>query len=230
MLNGHQQVACSGLKGFDCNTVLSDSQIQAFVRAGYKFVCRYVKRSTVHSGDLTASEAARILQGGLGLMAVQHVDLPGWRPSASLGVAYGQGAVEHMQEIGFPAGSMVWLDLEGVAPGTPHMAVRDYCKSWHQVAAASGFLPGIYVGYQPGLTASELYYGLPFTHYWAAYNLDGDQEPVVRGCQMRQRAKKSPDVPRGVDLDFDVNEIRPDKLGGVPQILASQGWVNSLVG
>ena len=228
MLNGHQQVACAGLKGFDCDTVLSNSQIQAFVRVGYKFVCRYVKRSTVHSGDLTASEAARILQGGLGLMAVQHVDLPGWKPSASLGVSYGQGAIEHMQAIGFPSGSMCWLDLEGVASGISHQAVIDYCKSWHQILAAAGFLPGIYVGYQPGLTDHELYYKLPFTHYWGAYNVD--VVPEVRSYQMHQYAAKGPDYPRGVDLDFDVNLIKPDNLGGVPQILASEGWIRTLVG
>jgi hypothetical protein len=59
-----------------------------------------------------------ILNSGLALMAIQHVEATGWHPSAALGTQYGQTAVAHAAEIGFPAKVNMWLDLEGVARGT----------------------------------------------------------------------------------------------------------------
>jgi hypothetical protein len=194
MLNGHLYTAPSGAKGFDCNGALSAGVAEAFVEAGYSFAVRYVRRQQFHAYDLTADEASRILSAGLALMAVQHVEsAESWIPSQQKGSIYGATAATEASRLGMPHGSMLWCDLEGVAPGTPNATVIEYCNQWHAAVAGAGFLPGLYIGWHCGLTGHQLYEALRFTHYWAAYNLNVDQYPVVRGVQMQQRARKEDD-------------------------------------
>jgi hypothetical protein len=64
---------------------------------------------------------------------------------------------------------------------------------------------------------------LRFTHYWGAYNLNSDQYPAVRGLQMKQLRPQRDFVPRS-GIDFQVDKIRADALGGRPTLLALEGW------
>jgi hypothetical protein len=82
----------------------------------------------------------------------------------------------------------------------------------------------LYVGYHAGLSATQLYRALRFTHYWSAYNLNADEFPAVRGVQMRQAIAGRGDTVPGVNLDFQVDRIRADNLGGSPTLLALEGW------
>lgn len=119
---------------------------------------------------------------------------------------------------------MVWCDLEGVTVGTPAQQVIDYCNNWHSTIAARGYVPGLYVGWHCGLSPSQLYLSLRFTHYWGAYNLNSDQVPTVRKLQMKQRERKPTDEVPGFDMEFQVDTIRADALGGRPSLLAAEGW------
>lgn len=229
MLNGHLYTGSPGLKGFDCNAALARPALDAFVEAGYTFVVRYVRRQQFHAADLSTDEATRILDAGLALMAVQHVEsAESWIPSQQKGATYGATAAGEVARLGFPPGAMVWLDLEGVAPGTSPDTVIAYCNQWHAAVAGAGFLPGLYIGWHSGLTKHQLYEGLRFTHYWAAYNLNVDQYPVVRGVQMQQRARKTDDEVVGSGIpDFDVNLVKRDALGGLPVMLAPELWAGN---
>src|SRR5688572_22895029 len=112
MLAGTVQAAPAGVKGFDANTVISESQADAFWNAGYRFALRYVGRTEMKSNDLTAGEASMLLSKGFALMPVQHVKNEGWMPAGDLGTQYGGNAAAFAQEIGFPAGVNLWMDLE----------------------------------------------------------------------------------------------------------------------
>jgi hypothetical protein len=70
----------------------------------------------------------------------------------------------------------------------------------------------------------QLYQKLRFTHYWGAYNLNADQFPAVRGLQMKQSQRRAEDTIPGVQLDFQVDRIGADRLGGRPTLLAMEGW------
>lgn len=229
MLNGHLYTAPAGIKGFDANAVLTAAALDAFLEAGYVFVVRYVRREAFHAFDLTIDEAERILAAGLALMCVQHVEsADSWIPARQKGAANGATAAGEATRCGMPPGSMVWCDLEGVAPGTPPEMVIDYCNQWHAAVAGAGFLPGLYVGWHAGLTGHQLYEALRFTHYWAAYNLNANQYPVTRGAQMQQKARTVHDEVVGVGIpDFDVDVTRADALGGLPVVLAPEGWAPS---
>ena len=158
--------------------------------------------------DLTAAEAQGILDAGLALMPVQHVQAGEWMASGSLGATYGGNAASFVAAIGFPAGVNVWLDLESVSTASSEADVAAYCNEWFDAVAAGGFTPGIYVGWQPVLTNSELFHSLKFQHFWGAYNVDA----VIpnRGWQMKQ----SPATQQIAGIDHDVNETHVDGLGG----------------
>jgi hypothetical protein len=218
-LPGNVIEAPAGLRGFDCNSHVSIDSAKRFREAGFRFAVRYVGRRAMASFDITPSEASVILQYGLGLMLVQHVENPGWSPTGLLGSEYGGNAAKFADHLGYRAGAMLWCDLEGVKLRTDHRDVIAFCNNWYNMVAATGFTPGLYVGYDPGLTSSELYYKLKFEHYWSAYNLNRDQAPLVRGVQMKQGFET---VNFGVRYDPDT--VQADLKGGLPLMLVDSEW------
>lgn len=220
-LPGRVKVCEDDMRGFDTAQRLGRAEAKAFFDHGYRFAVRYVRRDRPHPmGDLTVPEAESLIELGLGLMIVQYVESDSsWAPSAEKGSRNGEIAAEEVRRLGVPAGVMVWCDLEGVAGGTSHRMVIDYCNRWYGEVATAGYRPGLYVGWHCGLTPAELYRELRFTHYWSAYNLNGDEMPSVRGVQMRQGEPTLEDVPAGVAIGFDTNVVRADKLGGLPSAL-----------
>jgi hypothetical protein len=214
ILSGITESARAGLKGFDANTPISASTAAAFYAKGYRFCVRYVGRTAMASYDLTSTEAKTILGAGLALMVVQHVLNPGWSPTESLGEEYGANAARFARQIGVSPGVNLWCDLECVATGTAASDVIAYCNAWAAQVAGSGYVPGLYVGYQPGLSASQLYYDLKFDHYWGAYNLDGDEIPSTRGLLLRQKVGTGGTIGGVSTESYDDDVTMTDALGG----------------
>lgn len=214
-------------KGWDCNTPISLSAAKLMKAAGYRFAVRYVRRDPVHSYDLSAEEIRILILSGLAVMPVQHVEsADSWAPSAAKGQLFGQTAAEECISMGLPKGITVWCDLEGVEVGTSHEDVIAYGKEWYNAVDALGYIPGIYLGWHYGLTASEAYYKLPFKHYWGAFNLDKDREPVVRGLQMKQVAVKK--KVKGIPFSYQRDYVRRDKKGGLPTCYGPVNWMDTL--
>lgn len=208
----------AGALGFDTSNIVSAKAARLFVDEGYAFALRYVPRVTHHPSDVTAEELRALKAAGLGVMLVQHCEMPGWIPSAQKGVAYGDMAGAEADRVGLAKGTTVWLDLEGVAATVPSPITIAYCNAWHDRVASLGYTPGLYVGDHCGLTASELYWRLKFRGYWGAYNLDRDRFPLVRGLQMKQREARSDDIPLGCGVVIDVDVVSGDALGGLPMM------------
>lgn len=183
-------------------------------------------RRKASDNDLSPDEAATLLDAGFALMIVQHVESEdGWVPTAAKGSAYGAMAASESTRIGIPPGVCVWCDLEGVASGTPSDDVIEYCNQWHSAVAGAGFVPALYVGWHAGLSSTQLYRSLRFTHYWGAYNLNSDQGPAVRGLQMKQSESRPIDRVPDFDLGFQTDLIRTDALGGRPTVVAPENWL-----
>jgi hypothetical protein len=224
-LPGHVFTAPDGVRGFDTAERVTPSAAAAFRRAGYRFCVRYVRRDRPHASALSASEARSLLNVGIGLMLVQYVESDtSWIPTSAKGTKNGGVAASEAEMLGVPWGVTVWCDLEGVAPGTSSQKVIDYCNRWHSAVTGAGYVAGLYVGYRAGLTATQLYRALRFTHYWSAYNLNADQFPAVRSVQMRQTTRARADIVPAVTVDYQVDSIRADSLGGRPTVLALDGW------
>lgn len=209
----------NGARGFDANSVISATLAGNAFAKGYRFAIRYVRRRNANSYDITASEVDTILRHGLALMLVQHFAGEGWEPSAALGAEYGANAADHAKVVGYPVGATLWMDLESVKAGTPHGETIAHCNAWYDVVKAAGYVPGLYVGYGCGLTASELYARLKFSRYWAAYNLNRDEYPAERGVCLRQFvAKESELVAPLTTQTMDVDVIGADSKGGAPAL------------
>jgi hypothetical protein len=217
--------APDGVRGFDTAETVTPKGAAAMRAHGYRFCVRYVRRDKPHASALSASEAKSLLSNGIGLMLVQYVESEtSWNPTAAKGTTNGRIAGAEAAKLGVPWGVTVWCDLEGVAPRTASNKVIDYCNNWHLAVAGAGYVPGLYVGYHAGLTATQLYRALRFSHYWSAYNLNADQVPVVRGVQMKQARRRQQDSVPSAGVDFQVDTIRADALGGRPTLLALEGW------
>jgi hypothetical protein len=219
MLSGPAQAAPAGVKGFDANVIITPDQADAFWNAGFRFAIRYVGRVEMASHDLAADEAEMLLAKGFGLMAVQHVLGGEWMATGDLGTEYGTNAARFSQQIGFPPGVNVWLDLESVSTQAATADVEAYCHNWYAAVSAAGYVPGVYVGWQPGLSGEQLY-ALPFQHYWAAYNVDGVSRPHPRGYQLVQSSGSGSVGSLSTDV-YDVDETYVDDEGG--QVL----WLKS---
>jgi hypothetical protein len=209
-----------GAKGFDANARISRAAAIAFANHGFSFAVRYVRRAQPNAQDLGADEIDDLLAAGLGIMCVQHVESESsWVPSKENGVAFGAAAALELEQLGVGAGAIVWCDLEGVSTAVSAIDVIAYASAWHDAVANAGYLPGLYVGWHCGLSAESLYHDLPFERYWAAYNLNADQQPAVRGVCMRQHLRTPADVPPGCQVDFDVNIVQLDAHGDLPVLI-----------
>ncbi|MGB6165085.1 MAG: DUF1906 domain-containing protein [Pseudonocardiaceae bacterium] len=215
-LPGSVEKALPNQTGFDASSgILATVATTLASILGYKFAIRYISRGpTEDPGDLSHDEAVSILNSGLALMAIQHVEPAGWHPSAALGTQYGQTAAAHAAEIGFPANVNVWLDLEGVAEGTPAQNVIDYCNNWFDAVSANDFVPGVYIGANSGLNADQLS-NLKFAHFWKS---SSTVPPVPgRGYQLIQTGMINA---AGISIDPDTTQN--DEKGDAVQWLRVQ--------
>lgn len=214
-----------GVKGLDCDTTVSRQQADDLVANGFRFILRYIRRGPYHSTDLTSTELTMLMAAGLAVMPVQHVATAYWVPTAQLGHEYGATAANTCIDLPILPGCCVWLDLEGVRPGTPEQQVIDYNNNWYDAVRVVGYTPGCYVGDHPGLAAGPLYSKLKFQHYMSGYNLDTDRIPAVRGVQVTQHeVKPEHHVPHSVDFQVDVDFVQEDQLRGLPLAMASTTW------
>jgi hypothetical protein len=224
-LPGHVFTAPPGAHGFDTSETVTARDAALMHAAGYRFAVRYVRRGKRHPSTLTAAESKTLLNAGLGVMLVQYVESESaWTPSGAKGKRNGTIAASEADALGFPWGITIWCDVEGIGAGTPSKSIIDYCNQWHQAVSAAGYVPGIYVGYHARLNPGQLYRSLRFTHYWAAYNLNADQYPIVRGVQMKQAQASADAIPSGVGISFQSDRVITDALGGRPTLLALEGW------
>ena len=224
-LPGHVFTAPDGVRGFDTAESVTPKGAAAMRARGYRFCVRYVRRDKPHASALSATEAKSLLTAGIGVMLVQYVESEtSWNPTRLKGTSNGDTAASEAAKLGVPWGVTLWCDLEGVSVGTPAARVIDYCNNWHLAVASTGYVPGLYVGYHAGLSATQLYRSLRFTHYWGAYNLNSDQAPAVRGVQMKQARRGPKDSVPDAGFDFQIDTVRADALGGRPTLLALEGW------
>lgn len=175
------------IKGFDTTDRVSKSQAEAMKRDGYQFCVRYISlTSPADDEDLTYDEAQDILDGGLALMACQHVPNPGFQPTEYWGRARGEVARINAKNCGFPPGVNIWLDLEGIGEDFQDndSDTIAYCNAWFDTVAQWGYVPGVYIGYDTWLTGSQLFHHLKFRHYWKAPG--NIPEIEIRGYQIFQ--------------------------------------------
>jgi hypothetical protein len=217
MINGRVAPLPDGSMGCDITERLNPITARQFANKGFKFIVRYVGRGdgSHNFDDLIEDEGQAIIDAGMGLCVVQHPLAEGWRPTQALGQQFGAAAAKLSGAAGVPAGVSVFLDLEGVASGTAAQDAIDYCNAWHTQVAAVGYVPGLYIGANPALTADQLYWDLKMQSYWRGGSSESSGVPADiphRGYQMRQR------ITGAGASEFDSDMIAADNFGGAVQL------------
>lgn len=210
----------TGTKGFDSDAKLNSyPEMIASLSSNYSFAIRYITLGSEQntSVDLDYYEGTDILNSGMGLMVVQHVRDPGWEPSGTLGTSDGKNTRANAYYVGLPAHVNVWLDLEGVSSSVSASDVIDYCNNWYDEISAWGYVPGLYVGANCGLSSYQLYYDLNVAHYWDS-NSSSAPTPDVRGFQMYQQPETTYTVNSNT-IFIDADNVSADNEGGLPQWL-----------
>src|ERR1700761_7679766 len=220
-LPGKVEFASIGALGFDTAVPLTVATAKGYAAKGFQFCIRYVSRTDGSRADnaakgladLSEAEGQAILDAGMALMVVQHVAAHGWVPGAQLGQDYGAKAAQFSQAAGLPAGVNVWLDLEDIPGGTAASDVSGYANAWIGEVKAAGYVPGVYVGFNVGLTPDELFFDLHVEHYWRA---SGNIVDVShRGYQLFQHTQNA-----GTPQEFEKDVVMYDSLSGAPLWLA----------
>jgi hypothetical protein len=112
---------------------------------------------------------------------------------------------------GLPPGVTLWVDLEGVDGSAQSQDVIDYCNEWYDQVNSAGYVPGIYIGANPGLSADQLYWDLAMKSYWRGGSSEKSGVPAdipYRGYQLTQR------IPASAGANFDSNVTQADNFGG----------------
>jgi len=160
--------------GFDCSQKLSPAQVKSMVATplpnGQKvsFIFRYVSLNpTLWPGDIDPIERDSILGQGVPLLLVQHVNYPGWTASGWNGAAHGNQAGLNAKQIDYPAGAMIFVDMEGIADsGGP---VYEYLQAWAEAVAGFGYVPAMYQGYACGMTPDLLAQHTEIGGWWSDF-------------------------------------------------------------
>jgi Domain of unknown function (DUF1906) len=191
----------------DTDCKLTADLIARVRAAGYRGVGRYVPLpDNKATEDIDAPELAAILAGGLGVLLVQHVRLPGWNPAAHSGDADAHTALEFARTAGYALRSHIFLDLEGIA-GTG-ADTKAFAEAWAAAIAAGGYSAGCYVGYDVPLNAQELYDLPTFDSYWSDA---GPRAVARRGFAIKQQAEITI-----AGVPFDPDTIQVDGRGDTP--------------
>jgi len=134
-------------RGVDTVRLLTEAEALALRAAGVDYAIQYL-------GSVTADGVAGIIGAGLGLYPVTFADQ--WD---------GPKTVAELEALGIPAGTTVFLDVEGVGPTITPAALIEKINAWADAVSHAGFISGLYVGAQAQLTSQELY-ELRIFRYW----------------------------------------------------------------
>lgn len=174
----------------DTNTKLTAYRIEQLRRAAGAFnltifgFIRYVSLGEPDlAHDISPDEAELIVGGNeFALGLVQHAFAEGWMAMSHIGESCGKNAAAHASLVGYPQESHLFADQEGC--GSVGAPVSQYCESWAKNWAS----PGLYIGYQPGLTPDELWELPSFHIYWGAA---GEWTVSECGVAMRQHVQEN---------------------------------------
>lgn len=158
--------AQGGAQGFDADETVSLATAQAAVQAGFAFCVRTLALDkAMASPYLTPTELDVLLDAGLCVMAMQVAPGAGWSPSGTLGTTYGKNAVLNAVEVGLSPGICLWCDLNNVTSSPSSSEVVDYVNNWATAVQSAGYVPGLLVNLECGLSAEQLE-GLKLSSFW----------------------------------------------------------------
>jgi hypothetical protein len=197
----------------DVDVPLTELLLDALANRGKLGIIRYVPLPGVNpTADISPVELERILSHPACFWSafVQHPRFPGWRPREHDPEADARLAAAHARAAGYPAGCTGYVDAEGMHEDTTWQEAHAYNSAWARVLVAAGFRAGLYDGYSEPETPTELYAIHDVTTYWTDL---ANRQIATRGTAIIQGAEF--DL---LDVRFDADFVRPDRLGETPYV------------
>ncbi len=170
-------------------------------------------------GAMTKSRLSALLSAGLAFMPVTFAG------------EYKDGAADEIAQLRaleIPAGTTVWLDLEGVDAwnlGKTAQGRADLSRlinAWAKAIAGAGYMPGLYVGAPQPLTGADLY-ALAVVRYWLGIGrcVDYQGKDAYPACGWTMRQDWHNEGMRGINwrgtgVFVDTNAIQCDHRGRLP--------------
>lgn len=170
-------------------------QNAAVLRAlGYQTFFRYTKRTKGITDEpdlshwrvgLSHEEFTDHLEVGADVGIVQFSDRESV-PTEKNGEEAGDAAGWNAMELGYPKGGILWYDFEfdKIPVGATKEGNIKHLKRVYNALEAHGVEPGLYYGMNTLLSSDDLYWKLPFKHYWKSAS--AVPMVAVRGPQMVQ--------------------------------------------
>ncbi len=188
-----------GQKGIDRLDAPNTTQFEDLYNDGYTFYIGYTQ-------TMTADDMSNAAYTGQSVMLVQGY-YTNMAESASASSRASE-AVQQAKAITYPTGTNLWLDWESQL-GVSASKSESWCNEWASTVSASGYIPGLYVGPDQNMTATDLG-NLHFNHYWRSASTVPDVSG--RGYQMTQGDQESFSYITNVDPDT----VKTDNDGGLP--------------
>lgn len=167
-------------------------------------------------GSINATRVAYLLEAGLAFMPVTF---------AGEYFDGGKDEVAQLQALDIPAGTTVWIDLEGQKSWqTDPIKLQEMINACADAIGGAGYLPGLYVGSPQPLTGPELA-RLRVYRYWKAPSLvldrngkDWSEPPGIGWCMYQMWPQG---IFRNTGVFADVNIIGQDRKSRVPTWVVS---------
>jgi hypothetical protein len=124
---------------------------QHFYRQGYRFTIRPLalgeaEQGVVKASSLLNTEKENDSDKKTSLVAIQHMRMNGWQPSAQLGAEHGDHVIEHARASGFGGGRSILCELDASYLKANPENVMAYCQAWFNTVHLAGYKTGLYDG------------------------------------------------------------------------------------
>ncbi len=166
IFSGGAENAIQAMSGFSYDKRLSAMQAGQFYTYGYRFCLRgfYTDHNKIQK-NLNHEEVVNVLNSGMAIMPVQHINKLDWKPSAELARVHGEQVAKDAKALGMPAGLNLWCNITGLAGDVSIQDVIIYCNHWYDAVMEQGYVPALFVNPCLPLSGNQLFRYLNFKHF-----------------------------------------------------------------
>ncbi|SDO55015.1 protein of unknown function [Nakamurella panacisegetis] len=175
---GTRSIVTPGLKGLDQIGVVNATQMSCLSGKGYSF-------AFVNTNETTFATYNNAAAAGLKVVLFQGYYQQYWANQGGNGTTQGQKAATYATTAKYPAGGMIFLNLEQTT-NTTHSNLMTWVKAWAAAVIAKGFKAGVYIGANAGLTKADLDTMPGVSAYWRSTSHDTTAPTPTRGLVVIQ--------------------------------------------
>ena len=152
------------MNGVDTAARISAAKAKQLAEKGVDFVCRYLVPPEVYDKAVTATEAAALLEAGLGLLLCWETSADRVKAGAQAGARDGERARKCAETLGAPEDTVIYFAVDYNALAQDYDAIEYYFRSAAMACAPYG------VGVYGSRTVAEMLAGrIPGIRIWQCW-------------------------------------------------------------